>query len=147
MNSKLVYLVQTDTTVGFSSTDDEKLSNLKKRPTTQKILQVVDSFTTLKQFTRIPKKHKKLIRKSKKTTFIYPNTHSFRVIPKDDKFYDFVKKFKNIYSTSANITTKNFDKEFAVNSADIVVETKEGFSETTSSSIYLLKKTKLRKIR
>lgn len=147
MNSKLVYLVQTDTTVGFSSTDDEKLSTLKKRPSTQKILQVVDSFTTLKQFTRIPKKHKKLIRKAKKTTFIYPNTHSFRVIPKDDKFYDFVKKFKNIYSTSANITTKNFDKEFAINSVDIVVETKEGFSETTSSSIYLLKKSKVRKIR
>lgn len=147
MDSKLVYLVQTDTTVGFSSTDDEKLSKLKKRPPTQKILQVVDSFSTLKQFTRVPKKYRKLIRKAKRTTFIYPNTHSFRVIPRDDEFYNFVRKFRNIYSTSANITTKSFDEKFALNSADIVVETKKGFSETTSSSIYLLKKKKLRKIR
>lgn len=140
MNCELIYLVQTDTTVGFSSTNDEKLSNLKKRPTTQKILQVVDSFTTLKQYTRVPQNHKKLVRKAKKTTFIYPNTHSFRIISKEDMFYDFVRKFKNIYSTSANITTKSFDEEFARTNADIVVETKEGFSETVSSSIYLLKK-------
>jgi len=32
MNSSLVYLVQTDTTVGFSSFDDEKLSAIKQRP-------------------------------------------------------------------------------------------------------------------
>ncbi len=147
MNCELIYLVQTDTTVGFSSTNDEKLSKLKKRPTTQKILQVVDSFTTLKQYTRVPKTHKKLVRKAKKTTFIYPNTHSFRIINKEDKFYDFVKKFKNIYSTSANITTKSFDEEFARANVNIVVETKEGFSETVSSSIYLLKKMKLKKIR
>ncbi|AXH14881.1 Sua5 YciO YrdC YwlC family protein [Malaciobacter mytili] len=147
MNCELVYLVQTDTTVGFSSTNDEKLSNLKKRPTTQKILQVVDSFTTLKQYTRVPKNHKKLVRKARKTTFIYPNTHSFRIISKEDKFYDFVRKFKNIYSTSANITTKSFDEEFARTNANIIVETKEGFSETVSSSIYLLKKKKLKKIR
>ncbi len=147
MNCELIYLVQTDTTVGFSSTNDEKLSKLKKRPTTQKILQVVDSFTTLKQYTRVPKTHKKLVRKARKTTFIYPNTHSFRIINKEDKFYDFVRKFKNIYSTSANITTKSFDEEFARANANIVVETKEGFSETVSSSIYLLKKMKLKKIR
>ncbi len=147
MNCELVYLVQTDTTVGFSSTNDEKLSNLKKRPTTQKILQVVDSFTTLKQYTRVPKNHKKFVRKARKTTFIYPNTHSFRIISKEDKFYDFVRKFKNIYSTSANITTKSFDEEFARTNANIIVETKEGFSETVSSSIYLLKKKKLKKIR
>ncbi|AXX92188.1 Sua5 YciO YrdC YwlC family protein [Malaciobacter molluscorum LMG 25693] len=147
MNPKFVYLVQSDTTVGFSSTDDEKLSNLKKRPTTQKVLQVVDSFNTLKQNARVPKLHKKRVRRSKKTTFIYPNTLSFRVIPRDDMFYDFVHKFKKIYSTSANITTKHFDEEFATKNAQVVVETKEGFSETISSSIYLLKKKKLKKIR
>ncbi|RXJ88055.1 Sua5 YciO YrdC YwlC family protein [Arcobacter sp. CECT 8985] len=147
MNSNLVYLVQSDTTVGFSSTNDEKLSNLKKRPPTQKILQVVDSFNTLKQNARVPKAHRKLVRRAKKSTFIYPNTHSFRVIPKDDKFYDFVKKFKKIYSTSANITTKSFDEEFATKNADVIVEDKNGFSETISSSIYLLKKKKFKKIR
>ncbi len=147
MNSELIYLVQTDTTVGFSSANDEKLSKLKKRPISQKILQVVDSFSTLKQYTRVPNNHKKFIRKSKKTTFIYPNTNSFRVVAKEDKFYDFIRKFKNIYSTSANITTKSFDEEFARINADIVVERKIGFSQTVSSSIYLLKKKKFKKIR
>ena len=47
MNSDLIYLVQTDTTVGFSSSSDEKLSLLKQRPLTKKILNTVDSFSTL----------------------------------------------------------------------------------------------------
>ena len=39
MDKDLVYLVQTDTTVGFSSLNDEKLSIIKQRPKSQKILQ------------------------------------------------------------------------------------------------------------
>ncbi len=106
MDSKLVYLVQTDTTVGFSSFDDEKLSLLKQRPLSQKILQTVDSFKTLKENTRVPKKFRKKIRQMKKTTFIYPNGNSFRVINKNDSFYDFISKFGKLYSTSANQTKK-----------------------------------------
>ena len=106
MDSSLVYLVQTDTTVGFSSSNDEKLSLIKQRPTNQKILQTVDSFKTLKQNTRVPKEFRKRVRNSKKTTFIYPNTHSFRVISKDDRFFRFIHKFKSLYSTS-RITSYN----------------------------------------
>ena len=46
MDSELIYLVQTDTTVGFSSSSDEKLSLLKQIPRTKKILNTVDSFYT-----------------------------------------------------------------------------------------------------
>ena len=35
MDSNLIYLVQTDTTVGFSSSSDEKLSLIKQRPQTK----------------------------------------------------------------------------------------------------------------
>ncbi len=147
MDSSLVYLVQTDTTVGFSSSDDEKLSLIKQRPTNQKILQTVDSFETLKQNTRVPKKFRKRVRNSKKTTFIYPNTHSFRVISKDDSFYGFISKFKSLYSTSANLTTKSFEFEFAYENSDIVVFSKDGFSEKGSSSIYKINKQKIKKIR
>lgn len=147
MDSSLVYLVQTDTTVGFSSSSDESLSVVKQRPKSKKILHTVDSFKTLQENTRIPKKFRKRVRNSKKTTFIYPNKKSFRVIPKEDKFYSFISKFSNLYSTSANLTSKNFEMDFALKSCDIIVYTKDGFSEKISSSIYILSKDKKKKIR
>lgn len=108
MNPNSIYLVQTDTTVGFSSFDDEKLSNIKQRDNKQKILKTIDSFTTLNSFVRVPKKFRRIVRNSKKTTFIYPNLNSFRVISKDELFHDFIKKFKVLSSTSANYTKKEF---------------------------------------
>lgn len=147
MNCELIYLVQTDTTVGFSSSNDEKLANVKKREVTKKTLQTVNSFKTLKQNTRVPNKYKKMVRNSKKTTFIYPNGNSFRVISKQNKFYDFINRFKIMYSTSANLTTKNFDKEFALNTADIVVEDSNGFFETKGSNIYRLSKKNIKRVR
>ncbi|MFW3327458.1 Sua5 YciO YrdC YwlC family protein, partial [Aliarcobacter butzleri] len=68
MDSALVYLVQTDTTVGFSSSNDEKLSAIKKRPNSKKILNTVDTFFTLNKNARVPKSFRKLVRNSKKTT-------------------------------------------------------------------------------
>ena len=147
MDSSLVYLVQTDTTVGFSSLNDEKLSTIKQRPTFKKILHTVDSFKTLNEHTRIPKNFRKKVRNSKKTTFIYPNTKSFRVVDKDSIFYDFIHKFGILYSTSANKTTESFDKNFALNGADVIVENKKGFFETKASSIIKLSKASLKRLR
>ena len=147
MDSSLVYLDQTDTTVGFSSLNDEKLSLIKQRPTSKKILHTVDSFKTLIQYARVPKKFRKKVRNSKKTTFIYPNTKSFRVVDKDSVFYDFIHKFGILYSTSANKTTESFDKNFAVNGADVIVENKKGFFETKASSIIKLSKASLKRLR
>lgn len=147
MDSSKVYLVQTDTTVGFSSSYDEKLSRAKQRPSNQKILQTVESFSTLQQKTRIPKKYKKRIRNSSKTTFIYPNLNSFRVVSPKSSFYAFIKKFKILYSTSANKTSHSFNYDFAIKKSDTTVESKEGFFETTASSIYKVTKSKIKKIR
>ncbi|TLP35509.1 Sua5 YciO YrdC YwlC family protein [Arcobacter arenosus] len=146
-SSEKVYLVQTDTTVGFSSSSDEKLSGIKQRPNSQKMLQTVDSFKTLNSFTRVPKEHKKRVRHSKKTTFIYPNGNSYRVIFQDSDFYNFIKKFKSLYSTSANLTGKNFDEIFAKEKSDVIVYSKDNFNETTASTIYKLSKIKKKKIR
>lgn len=145
MDSSLVYLVQTDTTVGFSSLNGEKLSLIKQRPTSKKILHTVDSFKTLNQNTRIPKRFRRVIRNSKKTTYVYPNLKSFRVVDKRSKFYDFIHKFKILYSTSANKTAENFNKEFAILGADILVEDKRDFFETKASRILKVSK-KRRKI-
>ena len=147
MDSSKVYLVQTDTTVGFSSSDDERLSSLKNRPLSQKMLQTIDSFSTLNKNTRVPKEHKKRVRNSKKTTFIYPNSKSFRVIDSSSAFYDFIRKFGALYSTSANLTRNKFDEKFALENCDIEVISRDGFSENSSSSIYKLGKRKLKKIR
>jgi tRNA A37 threonylcarbamoyladenosine synthetase subunit TsaC/SUA5/YrdC len=147
MNKDLIYLVQTDTTVGFSSASAEKLSDVKQRPQGKKILHTVDSFKTLKKYTRIPKKHKKLVRNSNKTTFIYPNLKSFRVVNDNSNFYRFLNKFNILYSTSANLTGKNFQKNFALQNAQVIVEDKQGFSQKVSSSIFLLKKYRKKQIR
>ena len=147
MNKELIYLVQTDTTVGFSSSNDEKLSTAKQRPTTQKILQTIDSFSTLKEKTRVPKNFRKKIRRAKKSTFIYPNGDSFRYINGENKFYEFISKFTSLYSTSANLTKNKFDYEYASKKSDVIVFTKDGFSEKTSSSIYKINRTKILKIR
>ena len=147
MNSSLVYLVQTDTTVGFSSFDDEKLSSLKQRPSSKKILHTVDSFKTLTENTRIPKNFRKKVRNSKKTTFIYPNGKSFRVVDKKSDFYDFIHKFRILYSTSANKTAESFEKEFATIGADMLVEDKRGFYETQASTIIKLSKKRFEKLR
>lgn len=147
MDKSKVYLVQTDTTVGFSSSDDEKLSEIKQRPITQKILQTVDSFKTLQEKTRIPRKYKKSIRRANKSTFIYPNGNSFRVVNPSSFYHDFLKKVSCTYSTSANLTKQTFDLSFALDNSDILVETKEGFSDTSSSSIYKISTHKIKKIR
>lgn len=147
MNSSDVYLVQTDTTVGFLSSDDKKLSSIKQRDKNQKTLQVVNSFKTLKQFVRVPKLHRKRVRNSKKTTFIYPNNLGFRTINKDSKHQNFIRKFDCLYSTSANITKNNFDKEYILNKSDVIVYSNIGFIEKSASSIYKINRSNIKKIR
>ena len=147
MNSSNVYLVQTDTTVGFLSSNDKKLSLLKQRDTKQKTLQVVDSYKTLKQFVRVPKQYRKKVRNSKTTTFIYPNKLGFRVINKDSKHQQFIKKFNCLYSTSANLTKNNFDEEFAVDKSDVVVYSNDKFTEKKSSKIFSLYKSNIKRLR
>jgi len=146
MKSDLIYLVQTDTTVGFLSQNREKLNAVKKRPLHQKILIEVDSLNTLKNFTRVPDKFKKKVRRAKKATFIYPNRNSYRVV-KEIKHLEFLKKFGWMYSTSANISGKKFDKTWAYRHADVVVEDNRGFFERKPSAIYKINNHKIKKIR
>jgi len=144
MNPNKIYLTQTDTTVGFLSQNKNKLNQIKKRPLNQKILREVDSLDTLKSFVRVPNRFKNKIRRAKKTTFIYPNGESFRVV-KDKKHLEFLHKFQWMYSTSANLTGEKFNKNFAIKKADIIVG--YNFFEGEPSTIYKLSKTKIKKVR
>ncbi|WP_457560632.1 Sua5/YciO/YrdC/YwlC family protein [Caminibacter sp.] len=141
-----IYLVQTDTTVGFLSRDFKKLNKIKNRPLNKPVLREVDSLETLKEFVRVPERFKKKVRRAKKTTFIYPDGNSYRVV-KDERHLEFLRKFKWMYSTSANKTGEKFDEEWARSKADVIVEERKGFFEGEASKIYKIGKKRIKRIR
>lgn len=140
----MIYLAQTDTTAGFLSKDLKKLNSIKNRPLNQPCLICVSKFKNLQNFSRIPKKYKNLIRRSKKTTFIYPNLKAIRVV-KDHPHTKLLDKLEWVYSTSANLHKKEFDIEFAKGKADVIVDYK--FTPAPASKIYKISKTNIRRIR
>ena len=141
-----VILTQTDTTVGFLSTDPRKLAKAKKRDITQPFLLCVDSFKKQKKLTRTPKKFRSFVRRSKKTTFLYPNKKAIRVV-RDEKHNQLLKKFDFLYSTSANENQKAFVKNYAIQHADIMIETSKGLQEIAPSAIMILTKSKIHMLR
>ena len=140
----MIYLTQTDTTVGLLSKNKEELNKIKKRELNKPILKEVDSLSTLKEFVRVPKNFRKIVRRAKKTTFIYPNKDSFRVV-KDENHLRFLKKFKWMYSTSANLHKQKFDKNWAFSVADVIVGSE--FKEGKASTIIKIGKRKCKKLR
>lgn len=140
----MIYLAQTDTTAGFLSQDLEELNRLKNRPLNQPCLICVSKFEMLKNFTRVPCKFKNLVRRAKKTTFIYPNSKALRVV-KDCDHAKFLDEIGWVYSSSANIHGQKFDLEFAKNSANVILD--GDFKELPPSKIYKLSTTNLLKIR
>ncbi len=116
-----IFLTSTDTTIGFISKNQEKLSKIKKRKEGKRYIIALSSLALLNKFTRTPLKSKKRVRRAKKTTFIFPNKRSFRVI-KDESHLLLIKRLEWAYTTSANISGKEFDLEFAINSADIIIK-------------------------
>ena len=146
VDPKKLFLAQTDTTVGFLSQDSKRLANIKKRDFKKPFLISVDSFETLKKFVRVPKKYKKFVRRSQKTTFVYPKGLALRVV-KDKSHLKFLKKFRWLYSTSANFSGKKFNLDFAFKVADIVVKDERGFFEGKPSKIVKLGKANKKRLR
>lgn len=146
MNPDLVYLAQTETTAGFLSQNAEALARIKNRPSGKSFLISVDLLSTLRSFTRVPKRHKKSVRKAKKTTFAYPCGLAIRVV-KDEEHLQFLRKLKWSYSTSSNPSGEGFDEVYAQEKADVILFTCKGFFESKPSSILKLGKRKMRKLR
>lgn len=146
LNQQLVYLVQTDTTAGFLSQNSLKLATSKQRDKNQPFLICVDSLRSLKNFVRVPTAFKKQVRRSNKTTFIYPNKQAIRVV-KEKNHQKFLRKLGWVYSSSANLTCKSFEENYAKEKADIIVEDSRGFFESKPSSIYKMSNSKLRRLR
>ena len=76
----MIYLAQSDTTAGLLSQDKAKLNVLKGRAKDKPCVITVASLCVLKGFARVSKAHKALVRRSKKTSFIYPNGLCLRCV-------------------------------------------------------------------
>lgn len=141
---KMVYLAQTDTTAGFLSKNLMEINSIKSRSANQPCLITTAKFSELLDLTRVPKKFKNQVRRAKKTTFLYPNLKAIRVV-KWCKHAKFLEQNGWFYSSSANIHGQNFDEIWAKSVADVVVD--GNFSQNSSSKIYKISKTNIKRLR
>jgi tRNA A37 threonylcarbamoyladenosine synthetase subunit TsaC/SUA5/YrdC len=144
MYTNKVFLTQTDTMIGFLSQDRKRLDTIKQRLPHKYYIKAVDSLQTLSTFTRVPKLHKNRVRRANKTTFIMPNTHSYRVV-KNKHHLHLMHRLKWAYTTSANLSGNEYNEKFAKEVADIIIEPLSPYSE--ASQIIKLGKTCLKRIR
>ena len=144
MLKDLVFLTQTDTTIGFVSQNSQKLTQIKQRPPHKHYIKALSSLQILKLFTRIPDNHKNRVRRAKRTTFIMPNGDSYRVV-KDRHHLLLLKRLGWAYTTSANLSSEAYDEEFAEENADIVITPLK--QKSSASSIYKLGNFSLKRIR
>lgn len=153
-----VFLAQCDTTAGFLSANQARILEIKNSPKDKVILRESCDLTHIKALSRIPRILQRRIRFAKKTTFIFDNNLSFRVVGESylsgescesstNLHHKFLKRFGTLFSSSANQKGKKFERDFALNGADIIVSDNRGFFEDSPSSIFRVKKSKIRKIR
>ncbi|RAX54973.1 hypothetical protein CCY99_02210 [Helicobacter sp. 16-1353] len=199
-----LFLAQSDTTAGFLSADSKKIIRAKQNGENKNLLRESASIGAIKEISRIPQVLNKAIRRRKKTTFIFPNAKSFRVVLENSHFFcewsknpqygremggnpqtrhemgenpqnpngntnlsenleaspswnpqnlgenlhlKFLKNFGILYSSSANLHNKSFDKSWAESVADVIIYDNRGIFEYISSHIFQIKKNKIKKIR
>lgn len=140
----LVFLTQTDTTIGFVSQDADRLTTIKQRPPEKHYIKAVNTLQTLMTFTRVPQRYKNKVRRSQKTTFVMPNGHSYRVIH-DKHHLLLLNRLRWAYTSSANLSGEAYDEDFAKEMADVIVEPLKGTMQ--ASRIYRLGKHTLKRIR
>ena len=141
-----VILTQTDTTVGFVSQNHTKLSLIKERDSSKPFIKVYKNFKALSNDKiRIPNSQKKYIRRAKRKTFILKNL-AFRVA--EDRLSSSILRLSSWnYSTSANESGKNFDRDFCEEKTDIIIEDKYSLFEGESSSLIKINSKKRKRLR
>jgi tRNA A37 threonylcarbamoyladenosine synthetase subunit TsaC/SUA5/YrdC len=144
MLKDLVFLTQTDTTIGFVSQNANRLTHLKQRPPHKYYIKAVNSLHTLKKFTRIPSSHKNRVRRSNKTTFILPNGYSYRII-NDPHHLLLLNRLTWAYTTSANLSNIPYDAIFAKEAADVIITPLKNTQE--ASGILKINKKSIKKVR
>ncbi len=115
-----VFLTQTDTTIGFVSQNEAKLTQIKQRPPHKYYIKALTSLKTLQSFTRVPAAHKNRLRRANRTTFIMPDGHSYRLV-RNSYHTLLLNRLQWAYTTSANLSGKPYDEAYAKASADVIV--------------------------
>jgi tRNA A37 threonylcarbamoyladenosine synthetase subunit TsaC/SUA5/YrdC len=145
LNTQIV-LTQTDTTVGFISQNATALASIKIRPNTKPFIKVYTSLKNLKQdHKRVPSRFKKNIRLGKKTTFIVKN-NAFRVAPYPIQS-NILRNLEWSFSTSANESGKNFNREFCQSKTDIIIEDRNPLEEKRASKLLKINNKKIKRLR
>ena len=141
-----VVLTQTDTTVGFLSQNEIKLQHIKHRDSSKPFIKVYKNFKALvNDKKRIPNTKKNLLRRAKKITFIVKGM-AFRVV-EDSLNSSLLREVEWNYSTSANESGKNFNRDFCEEKTDIIIEDKHSLFEGSSSSLYKINNKKVKRLR
>lgn len=147
LSKEIIYLVQTDTTVGFLGKNREKLNRVKGRPPNQPILREVESLEWLTRMARTPFPFRREIRRRRQVSYILGRGgEGFRVVDWGPHG-QFLKGKGWFYSTSANFTGKKFDRKWAEEKAEIVVEDWRGLTENNPSPIYQLGRKRKKRFR
>ena len=137
---KKVFLTATDTAIGFVSKDSKSLDKAKKRAPNKHYIKAIPSLKALKK--RVPKVHKSLVRRAKKTTFII-DKDSFRVV-KDKKHLLLLERLEYAYSSSANESGKEYSFEYASKVADVIVYPLHSAKASTIIKLGKIRKKRLR---
>lgn len=140
-----IILTQTDTTVGFLSQDSTSLAQIKGRESGKPFLKVFASLAELQKSLRIPLKYRSKVRHARKTTFVIKN-QAVRYV-NDSIHSRLIQKYGWLYSTSANESGKEYDRNFCISHSDIRIEDCRGFTSSEPSHIYRLTSTQYQKLR
>ena len=144
MLKDLIFLSQTDTTIGFVSQNENRLSHTKKRLPNKSYIKALPSLKTLKSNTRVPNIHKNRVRRAKKTTFII-NKISYRVI-KNSKHNLLLDRLGWAYTTSANLSGEDYSDKFAKASCDVIVSF-DSNNIKEASTIYKINSSMISRVR
>ena len=135
----MLYLAQTDTTAGFLSKDEREINKAKGRALQTPCILTMSSLKELASLVRVPKAHKNLVRKAKKTSFIYKKARANEnSLDLRDELVDFVGEnlgrkgnFKGKFKANSkqnDLNACNFkanSKQNTLNSCDFTATSKQ----------------------
>jgi len=116
-----LFLSATDTTIGFLCRDAGRLDQVKERPARKPYIRVFPSLASMQNQFRIPRRHRKRVRRVRRHTFVHPHGASFRIVD-DSRHLLLLRRLGWAYSSSANLSGRTFDETYARSVADVIVE-------------------------
>ena len=122
------------------------MDKAKDRLPNKNYITALPSLKSLRERIRVPNIHKNRVRRAKQTTFIFKDKKSYRVI-KDNRHIELIKKLKSAYTSSANLSGEDFNREFAESRADVIISFCDNKREFRASRIYFVGNFTIKKIR